>query len=532
MFGIIDADGNVSQISGVESAYTGDKWIGELDTMKTYGADPNVFIQGTFEKLVQRQVALYILNPIASAVINKPLDYSIGGGLVFRSAINGEVAGFSSPEKAARFSREFTRLLHLEKLDANYYEKQGLMVRESLITGDCLLHFLRDPGDGRPFDLVLEGGYDIDSGKNKKREDKTRLILGVHVDKWKRRLGVVRKADPDEILPFVDDQGDRNFVMLLNQERAGQVRGYGRNFKTISMLKQTDRVWTATIERMVLEAIQVGYFQATDTDPKAQADYFKNKMKRASGTATSDDTSSGTPTLDPITKGQEVSPGVQYLLKNGENLKFTDLKTPSNNFDKANDWILKLAAMSSGYPPEFIKGEYSTSFTAHKGALNDAWKRILKERHTFSRIVDKVVNFEYLKYFIESGKIRVSAKVRSRILDEGDRYAIQDILSGHWLGPVPGQLDPMKEVNAYARAEELGYILKSDAAAQYGTDFENALDQWQAEETAFNQASAASRAEAIIKDQTGSDQVEETGSDQVDQTGSDQVDQDPGEVTE
>ena len=121
-FAVINGSSN-NYSSTFKSSYDGSKVGGELDTWKTYGSDPNDFTVDNFEKLIDRQVALYIINSIANAVINKPLTYSIGSGVLFRSHVLYNQLGLN--EKAGkRFSNEFTELLDIEKRAVNYYQKQ------------------------------------------------------------------------------------------------------------------------------------------------------------------------------------------------------------------------------------------------------------------------------------------------------------------------------------------------------------------------------------------------------------------------
>lgn len=494
MLYIFDEKGNIKTLSGVEKSYDGSKTGNELDNWETFGTDANQFTVEKFDTLLARQVALYFTNSIANAVINKPLTYSIGDGVLFRSHIAGKRLGMTDQE-AKQFSNDFTELLHIEKSAVNYYQKQAIMLRESLILGDCLLLFVREGGANKPpFDLILESGSEIDWNINK-----TNYILGIKTDEYRRRLAVIRKINSPTETDFVDKDGNQNIIMLLNQERPGQMRGYGRNFKIISMLKNIDRVWDATIERMVMESIQLGYYQASDTDPRMQLEAITKQQSRTINETSNMDTT----TLDEINGTTNQRPGSMLLLKNNENIKFTDLKSPSGNFGMANDWFVKNAAMSSGYPPEFILSEYSTSYTAHKGALNDAWKKILTERSTFCRIVDRVVNWEYLKYFISKGYLTLKA-------DINDYRIKEDLLEGYWLGPVLGHINPLQEVNAQIVAEKAGYVSKADNAALHGNpNWWSSLEEWAEQQKRFAELSPDKQAELFHNEETKNEDITE-----------------------
>ena len=247
---------------------------------------------------------------------------------------------------------------------------------------------------------------------------------------------------------------------------------------------------------MVLESIYLGYFNADETDVNKQAELMARRSTGKKGTEAKDSS------LEELKSSTDMRTGGLFRLKNDESMKFLDLKTPSNNFRTANEWVTKLVAMSSGYPPEFILSEYSTSYTAHKGALNDAWKKILTERATFAQIVDRVVNWQYLKYFIENDMLPYSDR-----FDLNNYRHKQQLLAGKWLGPVPGHINPLQEVNAHILQEQSGYVLKSDVASLYGTeDWWSLIEEWAKQQKQFSEASPGEKAETIIKE----DKPEET----------------------
>ena len=459
--------------------YNGDKVGGEFDKWKTYSPDANDFLAMSYGELSDRNATLYHTSAIARAAVNKPITYSIGNGLLFKSHIDSEMIGITK-EAALDFSKQFTRLLHYEKTAINWYEKQPLAMRESKIIGDSLVYFLREENTGKPFDLIVGGGHNIDWEKST-----SKITLGVEHDSFNRRVGIWRKGI-DKMLPFVDNNGYQQIVQLLFKQRAGQMRGYGAYYSNIAQAKNIDRVWDAIIERMVQESMILGSSQASETDVKGQLDALAQAAK--SGVP-----SSGDPQLQKV-GGTDLGPGAFLHMKNGEGLSFTDLKTPSNNFGMANEWFVRMFAMATGVPPEVLKSEYSTSFTAHKGALNDFWKLVMQERSTFTRTVEDKINLEYLKHFARTGELKV-------VPGFWTNYRIQQAyLAGTYLGPVPGHINPLQEVKADEIVDKMGYRLKSDIAAKYGTDWDTHVDQWGEEQTKHYELSPENRAMALQED--------------------------------
>lgn len=460
------------------SQYNGDKTGGEFKNWRVQDPDPNAFLRDTYGELAKRNATLYNTSSIARACVNKPISYSVGDGLFFKSAINADFLGIS-PNKAKKWSRQFTELLHLEKMAAGYYDIQPLLAREAKITGDSLLYFLRDQMRDLPIEFIPEGGHGIAWDQPKEN-----TILGIKVDDWNRPIGFIRSKKGFPILDFKNKDGDANAIQFMYKERAGQLRGYGCFYSEIARAKGLDRIWDATIERMGLEATQLGWFEVDTSDPTQQV---KRMSQNATGNATEEEG------LTSVPGSQDMRPGGMYVFRNGEKMQFSDLKTPSNNFGMANEWALKMFSMATGYAPEFILGEYSTSYTAHKGALNDVWKRIMWERNTQIRLVENIVNLEYLKYFVSRGELNVKPSFFT------DHRVRQAYLGGSYLGPVPGQINPLQEIKAYLEANNAGIIDKSYIASTYGIDFWNNLDEWSAQQNAWFDADPAQKAEVMTK---------------------------------
>ena len=462
--------------------YTGEKTGGEFRNWKLFGTDPNEFVSCSYGILSSRNATLYSTSSLARACVNKPLNYSIGTGLVFKSLPNADFLEMEE-EDAKAWGRKFTELLHFEKTLVNYYEKQSIIVREAKITGDAVVFLYRDKKMKRPFDIIVSPGDGIDWEKNETGKYK----LGIRMDKFSRRKGFW-SSTANRYVSFQDKNQNQNAIQFLFKERAGQARGNGVFYSAIGLSKNLDRVYDATIERMVQEAIQMGYFEATNTDVVGQA------RGLAKASVSRSDTSGKDGSLTEINPdSQALKPGGMYVLQNGEKMNFNDMKAPGNNFGMANEWILKHFAMATGIPPEVILSEYSTSYTAHKGALNDFIKAFMKDRKTFISIVDSKINLEYLKHFARTGQIEVHPGFWD---DERIQLAY---LEGVHLGPIPGQINPLQEVNADIKASENGFTLKSSIATKYGNDFWNMIGPWEEEQKRWFEASPEKQAELLSK---------------------------------
>ena len=471
------------------SQYTGDKIGGEFSSWDTITTDPNEFIKESYGILSDRNATLYQTSPHARACINKPLTYAIGDGITFKSAINHDFLGWTK-KQAQEWSRRFTTLLHLEKMAAGWYENQAILFREASKCGDAILYFVRDDESHLPIELIVAGGHAIDwehsTDNGKETPSGENWILGIRMDKFGRRKAFWQKVTGSEI-KFKDEAGNQNAIQFLFQELAGQARGYGQIHSIIALIKQMDRVWDATVARMVLESVLMGYYNVDHTDVGAQMRGIVDAAKGNTAPSTE-----GT-TATTMVRSNDMPPGSMLHLRNRESMTFSDIKTPSDNFGLANEWLLKTIAMARGYPPEFILGEYNTSYTAHKGALNDTIKKYMSERRQFVRAVERPINLEYLKYFARTGQIEVPP---SFWMDHRTREAL---LEGTYLGPVPGHINPLQEVNADVKAVENSFTDHEAVARKHGRDWYNTVDEWAEQQKIWAEGSAEMQAEVMAR---------------------------------
>lgn len=461
------ADGRPTYSRNLGAQYTGEKRGGELDSWQYYEPDSNQFIEQSYGLITAYCATLYHTSPLARAAVEKPLSYAIGSMLMFRSHIPERILGIEKA-RAREWSRTFTELLHLEKQAGGYYVAQQELSREARITGDALLFILyRENGD---VDFIAAGGHSIDW----RREN-----LGVHLNAQNQPDALYLQDEPEPV-QMVSQTGDLQLLHYKNAVRPGQHRGFSCYYGEIARAKNLDRWWDATLERAVLESVQMGFFSGAGRQPELQA---RELAMRAKGKKSNSETKE---------LRQNLKPGTMYQLDAGADFQFTKPETPANSFGLANEWTWNSFGAAVGYPPEFLLGKYSTSFTAHKGALNDAWNRILQERSHFAYQVERKVNAVLLKKLVREGKLESFG-------DLGDRLVLEAHLQGAYLGPVPGHINPSVEVKALQTAVEQGFMLRSDAAAKYGNNFWDVVDEWEAEEERHSRQSREYQAAALAQ---------------------------------
>lgn len=438
---------------------TGEKIPGDLNNWNTLSTDINEATVSSHGELQKRSSTLYhTYGPVASA-INKTTAYAVGSGNVFRSHPDHRLLGIT-PDEAKEWGKHFQLLVHYYFCMLSWYEKQAVVFRGAMICGDSLLYFLRDDNGG--FDLIEAGGDTIDWQKS---GDK--YTLGIQHDKFQRRTGIYT----DKAIPFHDPQTyDQNVIQFFIKELPRQLRGLPLAYKIIALAKNHDRHLDATVNRAVLESIMLGVSKTDSTDFSKQIEQQQAAANRKAG---------GVKKLwSKITGSNELSAGNIYQVRTGEDFSFTDLKTPSNNFGLFSEWMIKIVAMATDTTPGVIMSNYPTSYSSHRGEFNDFWKMIQLKRTVFNDKVNRVVVREIAKKLILDGVIKAPGFFDDPLKQEA-------WIAGSFLGPVPGHINPLQEVNAHKISVEQGFQSRADIAALYGNEWDNFVDEWASQEKIF-----------------------------------------------
>jgi len=457
---IFGKNGQLKKSMSFGGAYSGEKQMGSLDTMMMFSSDSNKILDSTYGLLVERSTTLYHTWGPARGGVNKQDEYAIGPGLLFRSQMDYKTLG-ENKEYAKDWSRDFSKIVDSYSRKMNLYQKQSLAFRSALINGDSL--YLFDRKNNELNDIVPAQNNQIDWTYN--LGDYT---LGIEHDDLLRGTGIRQASGKN--LSFVDSVGDRNVIQFLFAELAGQLRGYPMSYSMINAARNDDTHEDAIRHRAVMEAILIGTFETKGTDVQQQ---FKNL-----GAAARKRKGKSWNPLSKVGNAENIGAGSMLTLGAEESMKWGDMKTPSNNYGTFKEWMINYAAMHTGTPPEVIMSKYESSFTAHKGSLNDFKKSFTKKRKTFERLCMDSIIFEIAKDAIQQGFIKAPG-----FFDGGWRVQ-QAYLQGLYLGPVPGHINPLQEVKANALSVESGFELRSSFANLNGHEWDSFLLEYetQAEE--------------------------------------------------
>ena len=255
------------------------------------------------------------------------------------------------------------------------------------------------------------------------------------------------------------------------------------------MSRNDDTHTDAITHRAVMEAVLIGALKSSGTDFQGQIKALAEANRKRKGKWSNP--------LSKIGNAANLGSGNFFTIKTDEGIEWGDMKTPSNTYDKFKKWMINYVGMATDTPPEVIMSLYSTSFTAHKGALNDFTKAYMKKRKTFERTVMNIVVREIMKDAIMSGFIKAPGFLT------GDWMIQQAYLQGMYLGPIPGHINPLVEVKAKREQVKAGFEKPSTFALENGHDWDIFYDQWFDEQIQWASAPDGFKAWQLWKTETG-----------------------------
>ena len=155
----------------------------------------------------------------------------------------------------------------------------------------------------------------------------------------------------------------------------------------------------------------------------------------------------------------ELAPGAILSLNPGEDVQFADPKHPNTGYDTFTAALTKQIGAALEIPEEVMFKQFTTSYSAARGALNEFWRTCSMQRDWFT---DKFCQPVYEEWLSE-------AVARSRVYAPGYFLdpAIQKAYKGcMWNGPARTNLNPMQEVNAAIARVNAGFSTAQEETAQ------------------------------------------------------------------
>lgn len=427
--------------------------------------------------LRQRGRMLYMAAPIAASAINTNCTKIVGRGLRMKCNLNLDILGIS-PEASKKWCKKTEAEFRLwcenrSNCDAlglnNFFELQHLAVKSWLMSGDVFALLKRSQTTPlNPYSLRLQlieadrictpyngGGmlYGYTEGKYKKNivhdgveVDGDGRVVAYHICSEYPTSGYVSKNGKWTRVEAVGKlTGLPNILHIMDAERPDQYRGVTYLAPVIEMLLQGRRYTESELTAAIIQSYYTAWI-TTEEDPTSMPNIGQDDEEE-------DDEEEDYP--EP-----EMGPGNVIHLKNGEKVVLGNPNIPTAGFENFVKAIIKQVGAALEMPYDILIKEFNSSYSASKGALEEAWEVIKKKRTWF---VNDFCQPAYEVWLSE-------AVARGRINAPGffDNPLIRAAWCGaRWDGPAQTHLDPVKEAKANAAEVARGWKTNEQVTREY-----------------------------------------------------------------
>ena len=433
-------------------------------------------IDANHKTLVSRSRSLYMTAPIAASAIKTTVTNVVGSGLKLKSRIDYEFLGMTEEQAEAweaKVEREFELWASSRKCDAlklnSFYEMQGVMFMGQLLNGDgfCLNKY-EQPTAAMPYGLrlqLLEGDRvctppamtarftnDLNYGVNPDNGNK--IYSGIEVDKNGATVaywicnqypynGGFENSEPlkwHRVEMYGAQSGRQNIIHIFDAERAEQRRGVPMLAPVIEELKQLKRYTDAELMAAVISGMFTVFV-------KTAAPSTENPFGQGFPAAAQ--------SVDNDINDYQLGNGAIVALNEGESIDIADPKRPNTAFDAFVNSLCKNIGSALEIPQELLLKSFTSSYSASRAALLEAWKMFRKRREWLSKEFCQPVYELFLTEAIALGRIKAEGFFKDAIIRKA-------WCGADWNGAAMGMVDPVKEVQAAAMRVDNGFSTREE----------------------------------------------------------------------
>ena len=395
-----------------------------------HGGSPKEDIEDNLRVLRERSRDAYMGVPLATGAIKTMRTNVVCGGLTPTPQIDNAFLGISDEEAQKineQIAREFALWANKPTCDAdridNFYMLQQLAFTGFLLNGDSWAVLQNKKTPGVPYDLrvrIIEADricspafMDILSPTDINEHHVEKIVQGVETD-----------ADGMVIAYWVCDRHPlaSTSVTGLTASHWTRVEAYG---------KKTGR-------QNVLCLMQ-----------RERAGQLR-----------------GVPLL---------APGAFIDLNPGEEVQFADPKHPTTGFEAFMNAIVKQMAAALEIPSEVLYKQFSTSYSAARGALNEFWRTTGMHRDWFADSFCQPVYEAWFREAVCKGRIKAPGFLTNPAVAAA-------YMNCNWNGPARTNLNPKDEAEAAQMRVNSGFSTAAQETAQMtGGSYEANMRQRKAE---------------------------------------------------
>lgn len=442
-------------------------------------------INDNISVLRQRSRDIYMGVPVGRGAVNTMRTNVVGRGLMLKPTIDAEALGIQQEQKKQlekKISREWALWAEspdcdMARLD-NFYELQQLAFLNWLASGDTLVLLPVKPRANQPYDLRvqlveadrLSSPNDYDTFDNQivggVEVDKDGEVVAYHFSKHHPLSYANERMEWQRVEAYGKLTGRRNVLHLMNRERIDQRRGVPFLAPVIEALKQLGRYTDAELVAAVVSGMFTVFIEKAD-----------NSSEDAIGAAIPEEEQIDAEDETTL----ELAPGAIVDLGEGEKAHDINPGRPNANFNGFVEAICQQIGAALEIPYELLMKRFNSSYSASRGALEEAWKMFRMYRTWLANDFCQPIYEEWLAEAVAKGRI----KAPGFFTDPIRRKAY---CKAQWNGPARGLLNPVHEVNAAVTRVNNGFSTRSSETMEMaGGDFYSNCDQLKQEEEALRE---------------------------------------------
>ena len=416
-------------------------------------------IEYNIPKLRERSRDLFMGAPLATGALKTMRTNVIGSGLKLNAQIDYEYLNMTTDEAdewETQVEREFSHWAESLHCDAhrmnNFYELQQLAFMSWLMSGDSFALLPVIPRIGMPYDIRVQlveadrictpdkQAFNLDYKIiNGVEVDKRGEILAYHIAQHHPHSLTVQQNEWSRVPKFGAKTGRPNIIHLMESERPEQRRGVPVLAPVMESLKQLSRYTEAELMAAVISGM---YTVFVTTENNQTGNDFGSGIGEEDLIDTEDDTS------------LELGNGSVHFLGENEKIQESNPGRPNVAFDGFVTSICRQIGAALEIPYELLLKNFTSSYSASRGALLEAWKMFRMRRDWMSNDFCQPIYEEFLAEGIAKGRINAPGFFT-------DPLAKKAYANAEWNGPSQGQLDPLKEVNAAEKRVNNGFTTRT-----------------------------------------------------------------------
>lgn len=423
---------------------------------QTPAGDADVDIHQNVPKLRERARDLHMGTDIVAAAHKGLRTNIVGTGLRLNPAFDAKFLGLDevkAEELRSSIQREWSLWADTTKCDAaglsDFYQLQALAFISTMMSGDVFalmpikkrqwsvydlkVNLIEADRCATPPEKVLKDREMIQSGVE---VDADGMVVAYHFSNRHPGADGYSLSGTDDWVR-VEKYGKRtgrvNVLHLFEAERPGQRRGIPVIAPIIESLKQLSQYTNAELAAAVITSMYT-VFITTPSDDEGDSPF--------DGVGMDDDDLDGSENV-PGSSGDEIKLGQGAIMRTdpGEDVKFADPTRPNPNYEAFVRAMLKQMAAALELPYEILTKQFTSSYSASRGALLEAWKMYRMRRSWLSKSFCQPIYEEWFVEAVLKGRIKAPG-----IFDDPAIFAAHT--KAEWHGPSQGLLDPTKEVDA------------------------------------------------------------------------------------